>query len=147
MIAGLIVVLLCGIAVLIGVFLPWISGPAWWPATITLSGWGGISQYGLNDATEACLVFLGGILMIGFALPAVIASLTFKGSQKMVRNLSILSSVAALLAVGGALWAFIPIVSDGLIDFIGYGFYISFVAAILGLVSGIIVSVRTAAMV
>lgn len=144
MIAGPIVVLVCGIVVLIGVFLPWISGPAWWPTTITLSGWDGVSQYGLNNATEACLVFFGGVLIIGFALPAVIASLTSKGSQKTVRNLCILASVAALLAVGDALWALIPIVSDDLTDFVSYGFYISFAAAILGLVFGIIASVRAA---
>ena len=145
MIAGLIVVLVCGIVLLIGVFLPWISGPVWWSTTaVSFSGWDGISQYGINNATEACLVFFGGVLIIGFTLPAAIASLTSKGSQQTVRNLSIIASVGALIAIVGALWAFIPIMVDGLTDFVSYGFYISFAAAFLGLVFGIIVSVRAA---
>jgi hypothetical protein len=117
----------------------------WWSTTaVSFSGWDGISQYGLNNATEACLVLFGGVLIIGFALSAIITSFTSKGSQQTVRNLNIVASVGALLAVAGASWAFIPIVVDGLTDFVSYGFYISFAAAMLALVFGIIVSVRAA---
>jgi len=126
--------------VLIGVFLPWASGSALWPSTITLSGWDGIRDYGFNNATEACLVGIGSILMIACALPAVIVSLASRGAQGTVRALGIVASIGALLAIGGALWSIVPVVSEGLTEFLSCGLYISLAAAILGLIFGIVTS-------
>ena len=139
-VAGSTVALVCGIVVLIGVFLPWASGFVLWPSTAWLSGWDGIKDYGLNNATEACLVLIGSILMIGCALPAVIVSLASKKAQGAVLALGIVASVGAALAIGGALWALVPVVSEGLVEFLNYGLYISLATAVLGLMFGVVTS-------
>lgn len=138
-IAGLIITLASGIAVLIGVFLPWISAPIW-GFVVSVSGWDMI-KLGVAEATDLLLVLIGGILMIAWALPAFILSLVTKRGRKAVWALSIVASIGAALAIAGALWFFIPAMSDGVTELISYGFYVSIAAAMLGLVFGIVTSV------
>lgn len=143
--AGPIVVLFCGVIVLVGIFLPWASASVTVEGvtiSASLSGWDTISDWGIGEAIEPFLVFIGGILIFVLALPAVIVSMNPEGSQKVVRILSILASLGAALATGVAIWLFAEAIDDGLVEFVSYGFYISFAAAVLGLVFGIIVSVR-----
>jgi hypothetical protein len=140
-IAGPVITLACGIAVLVGVFLPWLS-VSMWGITVSLSGWDAI-QVGISDAPEPFVVLIGGILMIACALPAFIVSLATKGAKGVVRALGIVASIAALIAIGGGLWAIIPAISDGIAELIGYGLYICIAAAVLGLGFGIVTSVTT----
>jgi hypothetical protein len=131
-----IILLICGVMALVGVFLPWVVGE--------VSGWDAISEFGINDATEPLLVFIGSILLLVFALSTVIVSANPKGSQKVVLTLNILASLRAALGIAGASWLISDVIINDGLDFLSYGFYVSYAAAVLGIIFGIIVSVRTA---
>ena len=136
-IAGPIILLICGVMALVGVFLPWVGG--------IVSGWDAISEYGINDATEPFLVFIGSILLLAFALPALIVSANSEGSQKAVLTLCILASLGAAVGISGASWLLSDVIKGDGVEFLSYGFYMSYAAAVLGLIFGIIVSVRASA--
>lgn len=147
-IAGPIVVLFCGVIVLVGIFLPWASASMTIEGvtfSASVSGWEALSDLGIDEATEVFLVFIGGILIFVFALPAVIVSIKTEGSQKVVRNLCILASLGAAVATGVTLWLFTDAIRDGVVEIVSYGFYISSAAAVLGLIFGIMASVRARA--
>lgn len=140
-IAGPIITLACGIAVLVGVFLPWLNVPLA-GIIIPVSGWDVIG-FGIAKAPDVLLVLIGGILMIACALPAFIVSLVTKRAKGAVQALEIAVLVSAVLAIVGALWFLIPIVSDGIAELIGYGLYMSIATAVLGLIFGIVTSATT----
>lgn len=125
---------------LVGVFLPWTRIPMC-GATITISGRDWI-EAGLSKAAEPYLVLVGGILMIVCTLPAVVVPRATKGARGGVRALGILASIAALLAIGGAIRFAIPFLSDVGPIAIGYGVYVSIAAAVLGLIFGIMMWAR-----
>jgi outer membrane biosynthesis protein TonB len=137
-IAGSVVVLIMGIAVLLGVFLTWLDvsfGPF---GAFTDSGWNLFMDFGVSDATEPFLAFLGGVIMIGCGLVAFIVSMSTKGGRAAVMTMGIISSIAGLVAVGGALWYIIDALANDVIDVVGYGVYISIVAALVGFTFAII---------
>ena len=53
-------------------------------------------------------------------------------------------SIVAALIFGGASWLLSEAITNHSVEFFKYGFYISYAAAALGLVFGIIVSMRAA---
>lgn len=134
-IVGPTILLVCGVIALVGIFLPWVGG--------AISGWEAFSDFGINDATEPFLVFIGSILLLVFALPAVIISANPGGSQKLVRNLCILASIGAAVGIGGASWFLIEVINDDLVEILSYGFYVSYAAAALGFVFGIITTITS----
>ena len=124
-IAGSIITLICGIVVVVGVFLlAWMNmcEQSWLGyQCLASSGWDmtslkaifadeGISSYmlaslGYNiDMYGVYLVLGGGALMAVCALPAFIVSLATKGGKAAVLTLSILAIVGALVAIGGCVW-------------------------------------------
>ena len=129
-IAGSIITLICGIGVLVGVFLPWMSVPGWG----SVSGWDVVSL----GEIEGYLVLGGGALMALCALPAFIVSVASKGGKAAVITLSIFATLAALVAVGGAIWFIVEMLTEGGGSFIGYGLYVSAGAAVLGFIFGIV---------
>lgn len=132
-IVGPIILLVCGIIALVGVFLPLVSYGG-----LSISGWEAFSEIGIDEATEPFLVFIGSILLLVFALPAVVVSANPEGSQKVVRNLCVMASLGAAVGIGGAsLLLFDAINSDG-VELLSYGFYISYATVVLGLIFGII---------
>jgi len=126
--------------VLVGVFLPWTRIPVC-GATISVWGWDWI-EAGLSKAAEPYLVLVGGILMIVCTLPALVVPQATKRARGGVRALGILASIAALLAIGGAIRFAIPFLSDAVPISIGYGVYVSIAAAVLGLIFGIMTSAK-----
>ncbi|MFA5054850.1 MAG: hypothetical protein WC562_01580 [Dehalococcoidia bacterium] len=92
----------------------------------------------VSDAINVLMMFIGGILMAVFALPAFIVSLASKGGKAAIATLGILSIVAGLVAVGGGVWFMIDAAVNDLFSFVAYGFYIAFAAAIVGFIFAIL---------
>ena len=147
-IAGSIITAICGIVVVVSVFLTWLD--------MSYSGYGysfSCGATGLNllkgsvtcmgytsdigTATQPWLILGGGIVMTLFAIPAFIVSLAAKGGKAAIITLSIFAILGALVAIGGGIWTFIDVGGDGL-SFLAYGFYIGFAAAVVGFIFAIL---------
>jgi hypothetical protein len=135
-IAGSIITVICGIVVVVGVFLAWAKACSM-GYCFSMSGWDGISA-SITDAFDAFMVFIGGIMMAGFALPAFIVSLASKGGRAAIATLSILSIVGAVIALGGCIWFIIDAAVNDMFSYISYGFYIALAAAIVGFIFAIL---------
>ena len=135
-IAGSIITLICGIGVLVGVFLPWASAYDPYYGWVSVSGWTLASAGGI----QAYLALGGGLVMTLCALPAFIVSLATRRGKAAVVTLSIFAILAALLAAGGAIWgiADLLITGGGYGVSLGYGLYVSAGAAVLGFIFGIV---------
>jgi hypothetical protein len=136
-IAGSIITVICGIVVVVGVFLAWAGDCYSGYGCFSVSGWDGISA-SITDAFDAFMVFIGGIMMAGFALPAFIVSLASKGGRAAIATLSILSIVGAVIALGGGIWFMIDAAVNDMFSLVDYGFYIAFAAAIVGFIFAIL---------
>ena len=152
-IVAVIIALLCGIAVLAGIFLPWaeasgsilgvhfslsVSGLD----VISSSGWD-ISDLALSDNLHAILVMIGAAIMIVCALPALFLSASSGGGKAAVMPFGILISLGAAVAIGGLTWFFVDMSSvDNWTDYVGYGTYICGGGAVFGLIFGVLASVK-----
>jgi hypothetical protein len=152
-IVAVIIALLCGIAVLVGIFLPWaeasgsilgvhfslsVSGLD----VISTSGWD-ISDFALSDNLHAILVLIGAAIMIVCALPALFLSMSSRGGKATVKPFGILISLGAVVAISGLAWFFVDMSSvDNWTDYVGYGTYICGGGAVLGLIFGALASVK-----
>jgi len=148
-----IIALLCGIAVLAGIFLPWaeasgsilgvhfslsVSGLD----VISSSGWD-ISDLALSDNLHAILVMIGAAIMIVCALPALFLSASSGGGKAAVMPFGILISLGAAVAIGGLAWFFVDMSSvDNWMDYVGYGTYICGGGAVLGLIFGALAAAK-----
>lgn len=135
-IAGSIITAICGIVVVVGVFLAWVQA-CYMGYCMSFSGWDAIDM-SVGDAINVLMVFVGGILMAVFAVPAFIVSLASKGGKAAIATLGILSMVAGFVAVGGAVWFMIDAAINEGFSYIAYGFYISLAAAIVGFIFAIL---------
>jgi len=142
-IAGSVLTLICGIVVLVGVFMTWFSGTSGWDI-IDVKMLGAIGFHPVwqhLDFYQPLMVLIAGIAVIVFALPSFIVSVVTRGGKAAVVTLSALASVASVVALGGAVWFIIDILIDvgpffnmnGL-DIIDYGIFISAVAALVGMI-------------
>jgi hypothetical protein len=152
-IVAVIIALLCGIAVLVGIFLPWaeasgsilgvhfslsVSGLD----VISTSGWD-ISDFALSDNLHAILVLIGAAIMIVCALPALFLSMSSRGGKATVKPFGILISLGAVVAISGLAWFFVDMSSvDNWTDYVGYGTYICGGGSVLGLIFGALASVK-----
>jgi hypothetical protein len=133
-IAGSIITAICGIVVIVSIFLTWVDVTSYY-------GYGTATAWTLIDSSVGdwfylLLVFIGGILMTVFAIPAFIVSLASKGGKAAIVTLSILALVGALLAIGGSVW-FLVDAADAF-DVVSYGVYIAIAAAIVGFIFAIL---------
>lgn len=152
-IIAVVMALLCGIAVLAGIFLPWgevsgsVLGVDWSISAtgmdiISSSEWD-ISDLALSDNLHAILVLVGAAIMIVCALPALFLAASPIGSRVAVMPLGILISLGALVAIGGLVWFFVDMSSvENWADYLGYGSYICGGGAILGIISGALASAK-----
>lgn len=143
--AGAIILLLCGITALIGVFLPWISASVpilEFDFSASFSGWEAVSIAGIEDVPEVLLVIIGAGLMILSSLPAVMLAMVSDYPQKAVRNMIFVATISTLLVLGGALWFIILAISDDFIGYTSFGVYLSVGAAVIGFIFGIIAYIR-----
>ncbi len=135
-IAGSIITAICGIVVIVSIFLAWYDLGAWYG---TVSAWEGIkASISVDGALDVFLVFLGGILMTVFAIPAFIVSLATKGGRAAILTLGILAIVGALLAIGGSAWFLIDTISNDGFSYMSYGFWIAAAGSIIGFIFAIL---------
>lgn len=146
--------LICAIALLAGIFLPWIhydSGSiGGFSISYSVSGWDAFNRSGLESAfsqlsseTHALIVFIASIIMLLCALAAFVLSLRSKGDNAGIVAFGIIISIAAVAAIGGLIWFVIDMSSiDNWSDYIGTGIYVCGAGAALGLVGGILASVK-----
>jgi len=138
-IASPIILIFCGIIALVGVFLPWAS---------SITGWEAFMEYGLSteaDTVQVFLVFIGSILLLITAIPVAFVSANPESSKRIVMILSILASIGAAVGVAGASWFLSSAIRWESIEFLEYGYYMSFGATVLALIFGIIESIRASA--
>lgn len=132
-IAGSIITAICGILVVVAIFLAWMD-LGWFGS---MSAWDGISA-SVGDAMDVFLVFLGGILMAVFAIPTFIVSLAAKGGKAAVVTLSIFAIVGALIAIGGNIWFLIDAIRYDAFSVVSYGFWIALAGSIVGFIFAIL---------
>ena len=136
-IAASLITFICGIVVVVGIFLPWVTmspftgftgtGTGWWLRDLMLTG--GLMQV---DAHTVTLVLIGGILMILFSLPCLIVSIAAPRARAVVMTLGIFAALSSLVAGGGAIWFIATAVTDNAIAALQYGLYVSMAGAVLG---------------
>ena len=152
-IAALIIALLCGIAVLTGIFLPWgevsgsILGVDWSSSAtgldvISNSGWD-ISDFALSDNMHAVLVLIGAAIMLVCAFPALILAASSGSAKGAHTAFGILISLGAVIAIGGLIWFFVDMSSvENWTDFIGHGIYVCWGGAVPGLIFGLLAAAK-----
>jgi len=152
---GAVITLICGIAVLLGALLPWLSEsvmsvPPFGSNIISLSAWDIIvnntswwyrAELMIPDKTQALLVFIGGVVMLVCAFPSIII---VSGPGKPVRSavitLGIVASLAAFAAFVGSVCSIVKVMDTVLADYMSYGLYMAAVAALVGLIFGTIMT-------
>lgn len=154
--------LICAAALLAGIFLPWVQSASipglFGGSTIlpgSLSGWDVFHRSGLGDLlasmggsslqseTHALIVFIASIVMLLCSLAAFILSLKSKGDNAGIVAFGIIISLAAVAAIGGLGWFLIDMSSaKNWSNYIGYGVYVCSGGVVLGLVGGILASVK-----
>jgi len=140
--AGQILLLIMGILAFIGVLMPWMGESGWgWSGWLALR-FGGIGGETIN--TQILLMSIGSLLLLISALPALVISANTEGSKTALLSLYILASIGAAVCIGGGSWFLFDAIREEAVAYLIEGFYISYIAAILGLVFGIIGSIRTA---
>ena len=148
---AVIIALLCGTAVLAGIFLPWGEGEGslgFFSFSVTglniisSSGWD-ISDFALSDNLHAVMVLIGAAIMIVCALPALFLAASSGGGRVAVIPLGILIVFGAIIAIGGLIWFFVDMSSvDSWTDYVGYGTYVCGGGAVLGLIFGALASAK-----
>ena len=127
-----IILLICGVIALVGIFLPWVSD-----GVFSTSGWETISEWGINEAIQPFLVFISSILVIIFSLPVIIVTAKPWRSHKLIVSLCIFTSIGAALGIGSASWLLSDAINSGAVGLASYGFYISYAATVLALILSI----------
>jgi hypothetical protein len=134
-IAGSIIAAICGIVVIVSIFLNWVD--------LGIGSWGTATAWNCIDASVGdwwylLLVLVGGILMTVCAIPAFIVSLASKGGKAAIVTLSIFAIVGAVLAVGGSVWFIVDAALDDAFSAVSYGVWIAIAAAIVGFIFAIL---------
>jgi hypothetical protein len=123
-IAGPIVLLVCGILALVGLFLAW----------FTIMGWNGITT---EMAWQPLLVLIGSILLLICSITALVLGIVRK-ARGVVIGMGITSVLAAVMVLAGPVYILIDYATHDGISIIGVGIYLCIVAAIIAFIFGIL---------
>lgn len=148
---GVIILLVCSIMTLVGVFLPWLTMSVSYEGlsiSIEASGWDLVSalsfmDWALAGSIDPYLVVGGAIAMVVGTLGAIIVTRTSEDPEGALRIFGGAAVLGAILAIIGAAWFMIDNMSDSFLEMaginfgIGYGLWISLLAAIGGLLAAI----------
>ena len=131
-IAGPIVLLVCGILALVGLFLPWAS-ISMFGFTVSVSGWEGMMAW------EPLLVLIGSILLLACSITALVLGIVRK-ARGVVIGMGITSVLAAGMVIAGPVDMLITVADDPYlgIGLIGPGVYVCVVAGAIALIFGIL---------
>jgi heme/copper-type cytochrome/quinol oxidase subunit 3 len=128
-IAGPIVLLVCGILALVGLFLAWFTIMGW-----NTSGWNGITT---EMAWQPLLVLIGSILLLICSITALVLGIVRK-ARGVVIGMGITSVLAAVMVLAGPVYILIDYATHDGISIIGVGIYLCIVAAIIAFIFGIL---------
>ena len=131
-IAGPIVLLVCGILALVGLFLPWAS-ISMFGFTVSASGWDGMMAW------EPLLVLIGSILLLACSITALVLGIVRK-ARGVVIGMGITSVIAAIMVIAGPVYVLIDVATDQFADFsmLGVGVFLCIAAAIIAFIFGIL---------
>jgi len=144
-ILGATTLLACGIIVIIGVFLPWISGSVYvfgLSFSGDVSGWELVISVGAEEVPGVLVAAIGAGLIVLLAWLSLLLALT-SGRKGILRYLFFFSVIINLLILGGFMWFLLELVNDGVFPSIGLGFYLTGGAAAVGFIFGTIAFIRT----
>ena len=159
-IGALVIGLICGIAALISVFLPWcIAQPGgqyadgtYWQPPITMSGWMSLnlSNYWNASFPYTYLVLGGSVVMIVFASCAIITALSTKSKGGKI-TFAWIAVAGGLIAVIASLWAMIGMDNYNYSNLhekilvsidISYGLTLCAIVSIVGLLGFVVAEVK-----
>jgi hypothetical protein len=131
-IAGPIVLLVCGILALVGLFLAWHSVSIL-GYTVSISGWD------LRWEWQPTLVLIGSILLLVCGIPALVLGAVRK-AWGVVLGMGITSVLAAIMVIAGPVYTLIDIAGGDFTDIsmVGAGVYICIVAGVIAFIFGIL---------
>jgi len=148
---GAIILLICSVLTLVGVFLPWINISMSYEGfyvSISVSGWDLVSELSFMDwmmagSIDPYLVVGGAIAMVVGTLGAIIVSRTSDDPGGALKVFGGAIIIGAIVAIIGAVWFMIDMTGDSLLSMmginvgIGYGLFISLIAAIGGIIAAV----------
>lgn len=139
------VALICGIATVVSVYLPWVVVPLYDSYTLSLSGWRMIIWSGSigESYAEPYLVLFGGIMVIACSLPSLVLSVVARLQTRIARDLGLGVLLGAGLSFAGILWFAIRALSSEESGWLGAGFYICAVSILLVLALSIWSAVKS----
>ena len=146
---GAIILLVCSVLTLVGVFLPWINISMSYEGlsmSMNFSGWALVNELSFMDwmlagSIDPYLVIGGAIAMVVGTLGAIIVSRTSDDPEGALKIFGGAAILGAILAIVGAVWFMIDISGDSMLGMMGinvstgYGLYISLLAAIGGIIA------------
>lgn len=146
---GVIILLICSALTLAGVFLPWVNISMSYEGfymSMSFSGWDMVSDFSFVDfmlagSFDPYLVVGGAIAMVVGTLGAIVISRTSDDAEGALKIFGGAAIIGAIVAIIGAVWFMIDMSGDSMysmmgINFgIGYGLYISLLAAIGGIIA------------
>ena len=148
-----IIASICGVAVIAGYSFPWVGGEGIYFSGSNLASpssmFGDESMFGFLFSglsfPEISFVRIGGIVLLICSLIAFIVSMVLvkrnNNLDRAVRALGIISTIGAVVAMGGVVWFIVHSISDDIFDFsdFAFGLYVAGVAATLGLIFSIFI--------
>ena len=142
------------VALLAGIFLSWIHFSIIGNTSYSLTGWGifqnkswfddiVLSGLKLDSNAHVLMVFIAAIVMLLCSVVAFLLPLKSKGENAGGTVFGIVISLAAVVAIGGLGWFLADMSSTkNWSDYIGAGVYVCGAGAVMGLVGGILASVK-----
>ncbi len=148
---GAIILLVCSVLTLVGVFLPWINISMSFEGismSMDFSGWDLVSTFSVMDmmmagSIDPYLVVGGAIAMVVGTLGAIIVSRTSDDPEGALKIFGGAVIIGAIIAIIGAAWFMIDMTGDSMLSMMGinvstgYGLYISLLAAIGGIIAAV----------
>jgi len=131
-IASPIVLMVCGILALVGLFLPW-GSISMFGFTVSVSGWDTMTAW------EPTLVLIGSIILLICSITALVLGIVQK-ARGVVIGMGITSVLAAVMVLAGPVKILIEVATDELasMSFLGVGIYLCIAAAVIAFIFGIL---------
>ena len=133
-IASPIVLIVCGILALVGLFLAWVD-VSFGGFGVALSGWDAMTLDGV--AWEPLLVLIGSIILLICSITALVLGIVQK-ARGVVIGMGITSVVAAIMVIAGPIYILIDAATNSAISMVGVGIYLCIVAGIIAFIFGIL---------
>jgi len=135
-IASPIVLIVCGILALVGLFKAWID-VSFMGFGVSLTGWDAMTLDGL--AWEPLLVLIGSIILLICSITALVLGIVRK-ARGVVIGMGIASVLAAIMVLAGPVKILIEIATDEFasMSVLGVGIYLCIAAAVIAFIFGIL---------